>query len=335
MVDDRLRNIREGAGKEDNRYSELMTDLLDKVGPYIVGAVILGSGGYLAYKWYDNKKSAALSAAFFELEQAITSGSPTSLEAVAREHAGQHGVAYLAELELGEVYLSAARKGVAPGATLTPEGAPEHPEDLLTPEQVTQYLTKSSTAFQFAYDATKGDPVQALPAVKALFGLAAVAESRGDVEGATRQYTEAGDRAKAAGFDALEALAAKRKQSVASLGTVAVLYKAADLPPRIEPAPPFPTTPGPTTGSSPINVAPGVTATKVSGPPGTGPTPESVGPPAPEGGASGPPSPGISPGATPPAPPSSPTPAANPAPSPGATPPAGPAGGEPSKEPKR
>lgn len=343
MADDRLRNIREGAGKEDNRYSELMTDLLSKVGPYILAIVLIGSTGYLAFKWYDTRKKSALAAAFFELEQAIDSGSPASLEAVARDHAGQGAVSCLAYTELGEIHLTAARRGLAPGATLNvQDGTPDRPEDVLTTEQIGQHLTKASAAFQLAYDATKGDPGQTLHTLKALFGLAATAESKGDVEAAGRYYAEAADRAKSGGFDGLAQLATKRKETAGGLSAVAPLFATAELPPRIEPASPFPTTPTGltppgTVGASPINVtSPGGTSpvmTRMSGPPpGYGadgkplPVDNTVGPPVPVA----PPAPATPPAGEQPKSDAPANPPATPPAPPAATPPA-----EPTQDPKR
>ncbi len=341
MVDDRLRNIREGAGKEDSRYSELMTDLLQKAGPYVMGAVIVCSGGYLAYKWYDTKRTQALSAAFFELEQAIDSGSPSSLEAVARSHAGQRSVTRLAEAELGEIYLAAARRGVVPGATLKADGGPERPEDVLTPEKSSEYLSKASAAFQSTLDATKDDPQVSLLALKALFGLAGVAESKGDVEGAGRYYSDAATRAKAAGYDAVAQLATKRKETAGGLSAIPPLFTMADLPARMEAASPFPTMPG-ATGSAPMNITtpgggPGPVMIPSGPPPGFG----ADGKPLPkEDGTVGPPLPAGTPTTPPTTPPAAPAPApqgeqpkATPrAPAP-TTPPAPPS--EPKQDPKR
>jgi hypothetical protein len=314
MADDRLRNIREGAGKEDSRYSELMTDLLQKAGPWVMGAIIVGSAGYLGYTYFQNQRNAALSAAFFELEQAIDSGSPSSLEAVARTHAGQRSVTRLAELELGELYLASARRGTLPGTTLKPEGEVERPEDLLKPEQVTEFLAKAETAFRSSFEATKAEPVQALLTVRALMGLAAVAETKGDIEGAGRSYTDAAERAKAAGFEPLSVLANKRKETLGTLAGVKPLLPVTELPPKVQVASPFPTAPGvpgatgTTTGTTTMNVKPAGT---------TPPSDGAVGPPVPSGPANPPANPAPAtpgPGAATPAP-ASPAPApANPAP---------------------
>lgn len=290
-MDDRQRQIRERAGLEESRINVEFLEFLKKWGTPMLFAVAVVAGGMSAYRWYNQRTDDRSAQAFGELEAAMSSGSPESLTAVADQYQGVGSVAPMALLEAGDSYLQAVVSGIKPGSTLKPDGTPNNADDVLTPDDRSSYLDRAAASYQRVYDLSNSKPGRTVFAVGALYGLAAVAESKQDWDGAKSRYEEIIQRTKGTAFDDQAKLAAAREASLESLKQAPVLYPKAELPPLPRPATDIPGLP------------PG-TLTPLPGPPPQiqQPQPQPVQP-----GPAGPPAPGEGTPTQPPAaPPASP-----------------------------
>lgn len=318
-MDDRQAQIREGAGLEESKLNVEFIAWLQRWSTPIMGVIALVALGFVVANRLEKRHDAAIDRAFEELATASETANPNpgTLVEVAEQNSGIRAVPLLAQIRAADVYLQSARTGVKVGARLKDGGAVDA-EEVLTDEQRTANLAEAEKLYQKVYDATASDRKKAVHALSAAYGLAAVAECRGNVEAAKHAYERAAKAAEYSGLSGQAAVAKKRIENLSKLGDAPRLFSAAELPkPPEPPKPPAPAAPG-----TP-EVAPGVyTPTPDPAPTGaTNPPPGATGstgaPPAAEPPASTAPS-TTPPAATPPAT----TPPAN-------TPPADPKPGEP------
>ncbi len=235
--------IREGAGLEESRINEDFVELLKKYSTPALLILVIIAAGYFGLNYYRELQARALDTAFTELDQALRAGSPDGLLAVAQAHEGQRAVATIARLNAADIHLASARTGLAVGVTnadLNPDGTPRNESDLLTPEQRADQLDQAARLYQRVIDDAAGQEVGVnITAINAMFGLAAVAEMRGDTEAAATWYTRIADRAAAAGLARLEQTARQRKESLGALADAPALYSLSQLaappPPAMNP----------------------------------------------------------------------------------------------------
>lgn len=254
--------IREGAGLDEAR---LNTDLVEWLKKYSMPISVVLCGlvlGYAGLNYVRTQRAIALDTAFTELDRAQEAGSPDSLLAVADAHKGQRAVPVLARLSAADIYLRAARSGVAVAGQLNADGTPRTPEDVLTSEQREELLKQAETLYRRIVDEAQSSEGK-LAAISAMFGLAAVAEMRGDTQGAAEWYTRIADRARAENRPILEKLASDRKASLDEIKDAPVLLTMADLPASAATAMPAPGSPiiGSDGSGNPIQFTP------VPGPP--------------------------------------------------------------------
>lgn len=279
--------IREGAGLEEARYNVEFIEWLRKwSGPLLV-VVAVAAGGFALKQQLDKRKKATTDSAFSEFEAARQGRNPNpdSLVAIADQYAGVGAVAILARLEAGDVYLDSVRRGIKPGATVNADGTIANIEDELKAADRDQLLAKASEQYQWVVDRAGSDPKLAIHAIGGLYGLAAVAESKGDADGAKAAYERVIAAAEAGKFERHVALA---KERIASLGTLATLDPvpaAASVPAPLDTTPKPPETPANPAGLTPVT------------PPAGGDAPGAVPVPAPEPA----PAPAESPASNPPA----------------------------------
>lgn len=227
--------IREGAGLDESRINQDFVDWLRKYSTpilFVICAIVLA---YAGMNWLRTKRAQALDLAFSHLSEAQEAGSPDSLLAVAEEHAGQRAVPILARLEAADIFLRAARTGLAVGANLKSDGTPEDPADVLTPEQRQDHLNRAAALYQRVVDDSH-DAEANLTAISGMFGLAAVAEMRGDRATAEQWYNRIADRARGAHLPWLEQLASERKATLDTIANPPTLYTTAQLPASAAPA---------------------------------------------------------------------------------------------------
>ncbi|MBN8599258.1 MAG: hypothetical protein J0L78_16415 [Planctomycetes bacterium] len=280
--------IRERAGLEEARLNQDFIDFVTKWSTPLLLLLALGVGGNFLYQRYTRAQSDRLALAFEQLAAAaaVANPSPESLRAVAVEFEGVGSVGEMARLKAADAYLRSVMRGVKPGADVNQDGTSKSISDEMTPEDRESFLNLAAQEFQTVADSTRGIANKESLYIGALFGLASVAESRGDAEGAKKYYEQVRSAsANVPGFAEFAAVAGKRIENLPRVLAVAKLPAKATLPPatREEEKPAMPLT---------VPDAP-------AGPGLLGP----VGPVAPEA------KPETAPAVAPPAPPASPTPA--------------------------
>ncbi len=231
-MDDRHGQIREGAGLEESRINQDFIDFLRKwsTPALLVIALIFG---VIAYRnWSSTRERDRVDRAFEELSLVAASGEalPEQYLRVARERGNVRGVGSMARLGAADAWLRAARKGVAPGAAIGPDGELLTEEDLLDAEGVDHALSQAETLYREVLEANRGRSGGTLHAASALFGLGAIAESRGRNEEAEGLYREAIELAESRSFPQIAAIARARIGGLGELGEVPEPVRRADVP---------------------------------------------------------------------------------------------------------
>lgn len=224
----RAREIRTGAGLEESRLNQDFIELLRKWGTPTLLVIVIASLAWIGYGRWQDAKNATRAAAFADVEAQLEAASrggeasPDVLLRLAEDHAGQGAAPLMARLAAAEVWVNAAGRGLAPGAQIAPEGALKNQEDLLTAEQKADLLKKAQDQYDIVLRDTESDPAKGVFALRALFGMAAVAETRGVTEPAQwdeakKIYERAGKLAESRGFSSIKTLADERLKSVDGL----------------------------------------------------------------------------------------------------------------------
>lgn len=237
-MDDRQRQIRERAGLEESRINIEFVEFLKKWGTPILFAVAVAAGSVAAYRWYHERTADRTAQAFIELDAARAGGSPDALTAVADQYEGIESVAALALLDAADSYMRSVITTVKPGSILNEDGSLKSPEDALTPEERASMLDRAGALYQRAYESVRGKPGKSILEMNALFGLASVAESKEDWEGAKARYEQVVALTKGTAYNDQARLAQSRIDTMGSIKVMPVLPRRADLPPLPPPEPP-------------------------------------------------------------------------------------------------
>ncbi len=245
MEEQRNTQIREGAGQVESKLNTEFIDWLRKWHMPILLVVAVLALGYVGYQRLEVARKQRVARAFSEY---ISATSPEALRSMADQYDGVRAVPELARLKAADIYLSSFRRGVKPGAQPSPENGQYAPEDLLSEGDGTALLNESAALYQQVLDATSTDQTKALQAINAAFGLAAVAESKGDLDAAKREYERVVTLAEWGGYPGQAEIAQERIQNLPELAQLPRIYAAAELPKKPEPPAPEPvpsTTPEP------------------------------------------------------------------------------------------
>lgn len=229
--------IRERAGLEEARLNQDFIDFVTKWSTPLLLLVALGVGGNYLYQQYTRRQADRLALAFEQLaaQAAVINPSPDSLRQVAIEFAGVGSVGELARLKAADAYMRAVMRGVKPGAEVNPDGTTKSVSDEMTPEDRESFLTLAAEQYQHVADSTKGIANKESLHIGALFGLAAVAESRGDAEGAKKFYEQV--RSASVGVPGFAEFATIAEKRIANLPRVLAMGKLptkASLPPATQ-----------------------------------------------------------------------------------------------------
>jgi len=231
-MDKRQTEIVEGAGLDEGRVNQDLIDFLSKWSSPLLFAMALIAGGWWFWNYRAEQKTAYRDSALVQLENATLSGNPNpvTLVALADEFSDVEGVPARALLAAGDVRLSAASRGIAPGAQVNQDGTVAE-EDLLSDEDRLDEFDKAAKLYQRAWDLTKDEPAMALHAVGAASGMAAVAESLGDIEAARDAYERLIGVADNANYLQQSAVAKRRMASLEErLSEAPQLYPKSELP---------------------------------------------------------------------------------------------------------
>jgi hypothetical protein len=280
-MDKRHFEIREGAGLEESRLNYEFIDFLKKWSTPVLMVVAAIALGYAGWQRYTKAQAATVANAFKDLNAASGSyrmdrvnpqlvnptsagdANPDVLRRVADDYPKVKGVATLAKLQAADAYLRAVRVGAKPGATFNNKGELTNPDDALKPADVTAYLDNAESLYREILTTSQATRGQILMQINSLYGLAAVAESRGKFDDAKASYAKLIELCDGGPFAAQAEVARKRTASIDNLKTLPTLTSSTEFP-RIEGfdaplAPPIP--------------APSATPTEPAPPPEPAPAP--------------------------------------------------------------
>ena len=184
-MDERQTKIREGAGLDASRLNTEFVDFLKKWStPFLLVLVVI-AGLYTLSQRREIAREARIDQAFASLNAAT---SPSALLDIANEYDNVGAVAETARLRAADTLMLAVFRGLKPGAAITPAGQIENPDDVTTDEDIENFLTQSEGLYQQVWDETPVEPIKVWHKIGAGFGMAAVAETRGDAEAARAWY---------------------------------------------------------------------------------------------------------------------------------------------------
>jgi len=231
-MDPRQAQIRERAGLEESRLNQDFIEALRKYSTPVLLVLAIAAGGYVALNKYRKAQVEKLESAFTEFEAAnsSTAPSPESLKRVAEDHGNVGAVAVLAKMRAADAFMDSVRSGLRPGAKVTPTGALEKPEDAITDEERKTFLASAEALYGEVAQLTANNTPQLPLRVGAIFGLAAVAESRQDYDGAKAKYEEIVRLTEHTQFKMHADVAKARLAKLDELKNLPKLYSDAELP---------------------------------------------------------------------------------------------------------
>ncbi len=272
-LDQRQTQIREGAGLEESRLNREFIDLLQKISMPVLVIVAILAVGYAFKQRYDRAQKEKLDLAFSEIEAASSSArpSPDTLRSIADEYQSVAGVYLKGSLRAGDAYLDTFRAGIKPGAELKPDGSLAKPEELLTDSDKAYHLSQAQSMYERVYAETVGKPEYTLMRLESLYGLAAVAECKGEYDAAKKHYEDIIALTDKGPWAIHTTLAKGRIASLGNLKDLPRLYKTSELPKPPEPPKieiPAPAAPGdaPKTDAPPAAPAPSGEAPRADAP---------------------------------------------------------------------
>ncbi|MFT5423516.1 MAG: hypothetical protein ACI89L_001296 [Phycisphaerales bacterium] len=229
-MDERQAQITEGAGLEDSRINTEFLDFISKWSTPFFVLLLIFAAGMFGYRKLGEMRIAAIDQAYLDYDLATAGGnpSPSTLALLGEDYADVRSVGLMAKLDEADIYLNAARTGIAPGSQPDPLTGDPAAEDVLTPEQIDSYLASAGSAYGVVLASAEQDDKPVF-GVSAAFGSAAVLGSQGDTAGARTMYEQAGTIATGAGMPLLAKVAAERAAAIESLPEVTI-YTEAELP---------------------------------------------------------------------------------------------------------
>ncbi|CAN5763694.1 hypothetical protein BH11PLA1_BH11PLA1_03790 [soil metagenome] len=227
-MEKRQQQIQVGAGLTESRYSQDFIDLLKNWSMpvlLLLAVAILGTQGW---KYLKARRIQGTVAAFSEYEAAAKAGNPAGLVRVAEEHEGVEAVPLMARLAAADLYAESAYVGIQPGAQVTPEGKVAA-ADVLTPEQVKAQLDSAATQYRAVLTAAEGKAGMEQHAISAAYGLASVAETRGEWDEAGRMYDRVINLSEKAGLPLAGKIAKERAGNIDAVKGAKGLLSAGDV----------------------------------------------------------------------------------------------------------
>lgn len=239
-MEDRQRQIREGAGLEESRLNTEFIEFLKKFSTPLLMVIALVALGYFAWNKYKAREEKALDTAWLEFDAAAESRNPTSLVRVSDEQR-RGAVPHLARINAADLHMYSFRTGVPAGVTPEQNGTLPADAKMLTAEERAEELKKATELYQAVLTDTENSTKDVQVALLALHGLAACAESRGDLEAAKGFYQRIIDKATAANMKPWADRAEKFKSTVDDLKDAPKLLADAELPAAVKAIQPFST----------------------------------------------------------------------------------------------
>ena len=198
--------------------------------------VLVAIAAFMGLQAWKKKGEEKRQTAWAELGEATL---PQALADIAERHADVDSVALVAWLSAGDAHLRELQTGMIGGGGQNPDGTPILGEPL-TADQRTVALEAADRYYQKVIDVTKdrrGMPGMQPFVLSALFGKAAIAESRGDLATARTALEDASTLA-AETYPRYAGHAKTRLETLALLETPARIPAKAELPVKPVPAAP-------------------------------------------------------------------------------------------------
>jgi len=242
-MEERQTQIREGAGLEESRLNVEFIDWLRKWSSPILIAIALLALAYVGFQKLQAARIGKVNTAFREYTAVADSNapSPESLKGVAEQYGAIRGIGVMARLEAADAYMAAIRTGVRPGAAVEADGSVKDAGDLLAAEDRTRILGEAEALYRAIADESASKPAMLVHRVSALYGLAAVAESRDDLAAAKGFYEKIVAEGEPAGFVTHVKIARDRIAGLDALPGRPALPAEAEVPPlpwaELPPAP--------------------------------------------------------------------------------------------------
>lgn len=240
-MDDRQRQVQVGAGLQESNINQEFIDFLKKWGDWFLYGLLVVVALYAGSIWWGNYQRSQHNEAYMQYVSArgvkstdgVLNGSPDNLLRVAEEWSGRGSVEELATLDAAQIYLACARRGIAPGGSVTDPSE----EDVLSETERDEMYRRAKGLFERVVAMTAGKEEKALLEIRAQFGLAAAATSLLEFDEARAALERAAELSKEAGFLDKEAQAERELKKLAELGEPMPVYAAAELPEQMRPAP--------------------------------------------------------------------------------------------------
>lgn len=278
MVDERQRQIKEGAGLEESRLNYDFIEWLRKWSTPILLVAAAISLAIFGLRKYEEWKTTRVNLAYARLDDAVRSAnpSPATLIGLAEEFKSVRGIPLLARKAAAGIYHKSIMAGVDANVVLQPgedasylnqDGSLKDPEQRLSEEEREAYLREFESLNRQVVEATEGKPEFWVHRIAAIFNLAAAAETREDYEGARRLYEQAASEAERFDDQIHAEIARERIASLDELQNLPRLFTLAELPKPPEPELPPPGELGGEVGPPAPEATPGETQ-PVEPPPG-------------------------------------------------------------------
>lgn len=225
-MDDRQSQIKERAGLEESRINTEFLEFIKKWSTPVLLALVVLALGYRGWLWLEDKRLEKVDQAFGEYEAVLAGGNPNpdSLISLADEYQGVRSIGQMARLRAADIYLRAVNTGIRPGAVEDPTTGEWAEDDLLGDDEIGGYLDRAGSLYRQVLSSTRSDADRRLFAIGAAFGVAAVAETEGDMAVAREHYELVIDLAEAGGFDNTVYIARERIETIDTLEPAPTLY---------------------------------------------------------------------------------------------------------------
>lgn len=195
MDRDRLQQVHQ-TDLTESRVNEDFVDWLRNKGPTWLLVVLLAIVAFLAVNRWRRLGEEKRAEADMALREASL---PSTLEEVAETYPDLFGIPQMALLRAGDQLIGAVQANQKLGAAAAIAEDPLAVPETLSETERAEYLTRAEGHYQAVLasleTAEESELAEALHAVRALMGLAAAAESRGDTETANRWCEQAAERA--------------------------------------------------------------------------------------------------------------------------------------------
>ncbi len=214
----------------ESRVNDDFLFWLKNSGPNYLLAALLVACAYLGWNWWQQRAEAARSEVWNQFDRCTV---PSEFIDLAAANGDEKGLAILAQVSAGDLYLQSVATGIR--FDREPTAADATLDDATRKE----WLAAARASYAAAADAATAQASTAALALPALFGMAAVDEESGDLAGAKSALERAKSLAESTKVGTVADLAQARLDSLASLANP---YPVAPAPIPVPAAVAMPTT---------------------------------------------------------------------------------------------